>query len=96
MASALLKHGLSAGDIVSVVAPNVPCVYEAHFGTPMAGVVLNAINIRRHARMIAFFLEHSRTQALIVDEEFFPLVDDALAILTTLLVRQKWGLKGWT
>ncbi|KAG0603636.1 hypothetical protein M758_10G109100 [Ceratodon purpureus] len=81
MASALLKHGLSPGDIVSVVAPNVPSIYEAHFGVPMAGMVLNAINIRLDARMIAFFLEHSRTRALIVDEEFFPLIDEALAIL---------------
>lgn len=61
MVSALLKHGLSPGDVVSVVAPNVPSLYEAHFGVPMAGMVLNAINIRLDARMIAFFLEYSRS-----------------------------------
>uniref|UniRef100_A0A7I4EM26 AMP-dependent synthetase/ligase domain-containing protein n=1 Tax=Physcomitrium patens TaxID=3218 RepID=A0A7I4EM26_PHYPA len=85
MASALVKRGLSRGDIVSVVAPNVPCIYEAHFGVPMAGMVLNAINIRLDARMTAFFLEHSKTKALIVDEEFFPLIDEALGILSSKL-----------
>lgn len=85
MASSLLNHGLSAGDMVSVVAPNVPALYEAHFGVPMAGMVLNAINIRLDARTIAFFLEHSKTKALIVDEEFFPLIDDALFIVSEKL-----------
>ncbi|KAG0566101.1 hypothetical protein KC19_7G038700 [Ceratodon purpureus] len=85
MASALLRRGLARGDIVSVVAPNVPCIYEAHFGVPMAGMVLNAINIRLDARMVAFFLEHSRSTALIVDEEFFGLVDEALSILASKL-----------
>lgn len=85
MASALLKHGLSPGDIVSVVAPNVPCIYEAHFGVPMAGMIINAINIRLDARMIAFFLEHSKSKALIVDAEFFPLVEESLNILSSKL-----------
>jgi acyl-CoA synthetase (AMP-forming)/AMP-acid ligase II len=87
MASALLNRGLGYGDIVSVVAPNVPCLYEAHFGVPMAGMVLNAINIRLDARMIAFFLEHSKSKALIVDAEFLPLIEESLAILSSKLVR---------
>jgi acyl-CoA synthetase (AMP-forming)/AMP-acid ligase II len=100
LASALLVRGLARGDVVSVVAPNVPCLYEAHFGVPMAGMVLNAINIRLDARMVAFFLEHSRSTALIVDAEFLPLVDEALSILaaklgrTPLLVVAEDGLGG--
>jgi acyl-CoA synthetase (AMP-forming)/AMP-acid ligase II len=81
LASALLRHGLVAGDIVAVAAPNVPAMYEAHFGIPMAGMVLNAVNIRLDSRLIAFFLEHSRAKAVIVDEEFFPVFDGAFSIL---------------
>lgn len=85
MASSLLRNGLTAGDIVAVVAPNVPVMYEAHFGVPMAGMVLNAINIRLDPRMIAFFLQHSKAKALIVDEEFFPLIDAALSVMAEKL-----------
>lgn len=85
MASSLLRNGLTAGDIVAVVAPNVPVMYEAHFGVPMAGMVLNAINIRLDPRMIAFFLQHSKAKALMVDEEFFPLIDAALSVMAEKL-----------
>lgn len=85
MASSLLRKGLTAGDIVAVVAPNVPVMYEAHFGVPMAGMVLNTINIRLDPRMIAFFLQHSKAKALIVDEEFFPLIDTALSVMAEKL-----------
>lgn len=85
MASSLLRKGLTAGDIVAVVAPNVPVMYEAHFGVPMAGMVLNTINIRLDPRMIAFFLQHSKAKALIVDEEFFPLIDAALSVMAEKL-----------
>ncbi|KAH6558712.1 hypothetical protein KP509_1Z049400 [Ceratopteris richardii] len=63
---------------VSVVAPNVPAIYEAHFGVPMSGAVINCINIRLDARTISFLLQHSETKVIIVDQEFFTLVQDAL------------------
>ena len=46
LASALSRRGVGPGDTVAVLAPNIPPLLEAHFGVPMAGAVLNAINIR--------------------------------------------------
>src|ERR1041385_6689135 len=54
LASALARRGIGRGDTVAVMAPNVPEAFEAHFGVPMAGAVLNMINIRLDAETIAF------------------------------------------
>jgi fatty-acyl-CoA synthase len=59
LASALSARGISLGDTVAVMAPNTPPLLEAHFGVPMTGAVLNAINTRLDAAAIAFILEHS-------------------------------------
>jgi fatty-acyl-CoA synthase len=80
-ASALAKHGIGRGDTVALMAPNVPEAFEAHFGVPMAGAVLNAINIRLDADTIAFILKHGEAKALITDTEFAPVVGAALAKL---------------
>lgn len=63
-----------------MLAPNVPAAYEAHFGVPMARAVLNAINIRLDARTVGFFLEHADVKVVIVDQEFYPLVEEAIAV----------------
>jgi fatty-acyl-CoA synthase len=81
LASALARRGIGAGDTVAVMAPNVPELYEAHFGVPMAGAVLNALNVRLDAGTIAFILEHGEAKALITDREFAPTVKAALARL---------------
>ena len=65
---------------VAVIAPNIPALYEAHFGIPMAGAVLNPVNIRLNASTIAFLLGHSSAAAVIVDQEFFTLAEEALKI----------------
>ncbi|KAI7732171.1 hypothetical protein M8C21_018453 [Ambrosia artemisiifolia] len=65
----------------NVIAPNIPAMYEAHFGVPMSGAVLNAINIRLNAPTISFLLEHSSSAVIIVDQEFFKLAEQALQIL---------------
>ena len=57
LASALKNRGISKGDTVAVMLPNVPAMYEASFGVAMAGGVLNALNIRLNADSIAFMLE---------------------------------------
>lgn len=56
-------------------------MYEAHFGIPMAGAVLNTVNIRLNASTIAFLLGHSKSAIVMVDQEFFPLAENALKIL---------------
>ncbi|EXB55742.1 Acetate/butyrate--CoA ligase AAE7 [Morus notabilis] len=82
LASALSAHSIGLGSTVSVIAPNVPAIYEAHFGVPMAGAVVNCVNVRLNASTIAFLLGHSSSAAVIVDQEFFSLAEEALKILT--------------
>jgi len=81
LASALAARGIGKGDTVAVMAPNIPEVLECHFGVPMTGAVLNALNIRLDAEMIAFILRHSETKVLITDREFSPVVGRALGLL---------------
>ena len=78
LASALAKRGIGRGDTVAVMAPNTPPHWEAHFGVPMAGAVLNALNVRLDAETIAFILEHGEAKALITDSEFAPTIRAAL------------------
>ncbi|KAL3380157.1 hypothetical protein AABB24_000668 [Solanum stoloniferum] len=81
LASALTKRSITFGSTVAVIAPNVPAMYEAHFGIPMAGAVLNAVNVRLNADTIAFLLGHCSAAVVMVDQEFFPLAEEALKIL---------------
>jgi len=81
LAAALVKHGLGAGDTVAFVAANTPELFEAHFGVPMSGAVLNAINTRLDAAAIAFILRHSEARVLFVDREFSDTVKDAVSQL---------------
>src|SRR5262249_39648046 len=66
---------------VAVMAPNVPALLEAHYGVPMAGAVLNALNYRLDARSIAFILEHGDAKLLITDREFSETIERALGLL---------------
>jgi fatty-acyl-CoA synthase len=78
LASALQRRGLGKGDTVAIMAPNVPALLEAHFGVPLAGCVLNPLNIRLDAATLAFILEHGEAKALITDREFAPVIERAL------------------
>ena len=80
LASALAKRNIGPGDTVSVMAPNIPALYESHFGVPMTGAVLNALNIRLDAKTLAFILDHGEAKVLITDTEFSPVIKDALRI----------------
>jgi fatty-acyl-CoA synthase len=81
LASALEKRGIGVGDTVSVMSPNAPAMLEAHYGIPMAGAVLNALNYRLDAKTIAFILGHAETKILITDREYAGVIRDAVAIL---------------
>src|SRR5438552_14363596 len=81
LAGALARRGIGPGDTVAVMAPNVPALLEAHYGVPMAGAVLNALNYRLDARSIGFILGHGAAKLLIVDREFALLAKAALAEL---------------
>ena len=78
LASALIARGVGKGDTVSVMAPNVPALLEAHYGVPMTGAVLNALNYRLDAATIAFILNHANTKVLITDTEFSAVIKEAL------------------
>ncbi|WP_170452990.1 acyl-CoA synthetase [Ruegeria arenilitoris] len=78
LASALAARGVGTGDTVSIIAANIPEMYEAHFGVPMAGAVLNTINTRLDAPIIAFILNHAESKVLLVDPEFSGVVKQAL------------------
>jgi len=81
LASALVRRGINKGDTVSCMLPNVAPIYEAHFGVPMSGAVLNTLNTRLDAEAIAFQLQHAETRVLITDPEFSKIVKAALALL---------------
>src|SRR6185436_2822211 len=81
LAAALRGLGVRRGDTVAVMAPNIPAAYEAHFAVPMAGAVLNALNVRLDAATIAFMLAHGRAAVLLTDTEFAPVIREALARL---------------
>ncbi|TNC93666.1 MAG: AMP-dependent synthetase and ligase [Stygiobacter sp.] len=70
LASALMRSGVRAGQTVAILAPNTPAMLEAHFGVPMAGAVLNTLNIRLDAAAIAFILDHSEAKVFLVDKQF--------------------------
>ena len=78
LASALKNIGVGSGDTVAVLAPNIPATYEAHFGVPMCGAILNAINTRLDAATIAFILTHGEAKVLITDTTLFETAAQAI------------------
>ena len=79
LASALSRAGVRRGETVAIMAPNVPALLEAHFGVPMAGAVLNAINVRLDAATVRFILGHGNARAFIVDRDYAEVVREALS-----------------
>jgi fatty-acyl-CoA synthase len=79
LASALAQRGIKRGDTVSAVLANTPAMLECHYGVPMTGAVLNTINTRLDAAVIAFQFDHAETKVLITDREFSKAVKEALA-----------------
>ena len=82
LGSALTQRGITRGDTVSAMLPNTPAMLECHYGVPMCGGVLHSINTRLDAAIIAFQLDHAMSKILIVDAEFMPLMQEALALAT--------------
>lgn len=81
LASALVQSGIKKGDTVSIMAPNVPAMIEAHYAVPAIGAVLNSLNIRLDAEAIAFCLNHGKSKLLITDKEFSPIITAALKLV---------------
>jgi fatty-acyl-CoA synthase len=85
LAAALAARGIGRGDTVAMLAANTPELFEAHFGVPLTGAVLNAINTRLDAEAIAFILRHGEARLLICDREFSITARRALELLGTPL-----------
>ncbi|QJD71683.1 acyl-CoA synthetase [Marinobacterium sp. LSUCC0821] len=81
LASALIKAGIKKGESVSIIASNLPEHFEAHFGVPMTGAILNSINTRLDASAVAFILQHAEAKVFLVDKEFGELATAALGML---------------
>ena len=79
LASALARRGIGRGDTVAVMLANTPPMLECHYGVPMAGAVLNALNTRLDPAIVAFSLDHGGAKALITDREFSKVIGPALA-----------------
>lgn len=80
LASALAKRGVGIGDTVAIMSPNTPAMLEAHYGVPMCGAVLNALNYRLDAATIAFILQHGEAKILLTDREYSPTIREALQL----------------
>lgn len=83
LAGAFNKLGIGKGDTVAIMGANTPETYEAHFGVPMAGAVLNALNIRLDATTIAYILDHGEAKILLTDKEFSTTIKDALSLCSS-------------
>src|SRR3981189_2908114 len=80
-ASYLAGRGIGSGDTVAAMLPNIPAMNELHFAVPMAGAVLNALNIRLDAASIAFQLDHGGAKIILVDPEFSGVIAEALTLM---------------
>ncbi len=81
LASALQRRGVGPDDTVAIIAPNVPAMFEAHYGIPMTGAVINALNTRLDPGSVAFMLRHGEAKVLLTDRELSGTVSKALQML---------------
>ncbi|XP_058090712.1 butanoate--CoA ligase AAE1-like [Magnolia sinica] len=82
LASALAQMGISRGDVVAVLAPNVPAMYELHFGVPMSGAILSTLNTRLDSTMVSVLLRNSEAKIIFVDYQLLEIVRGALNLLS--------------
>jgi fatty-acyl-CoA synthase len=81
LAAALQALGVAPGSTVSTLLHNTPEMVEAHYAVPGIGAVLNTLNTRLDAPLLAWQMNHCEAGVLITDREFSPVVAQALAIL---------------
>jgi len=83
LAAALRALGATRGCTVSVMLPNTPEMIEAHYAVPAINAVLNTLNTRLDAPLLAWQLNHCEAQILITDREFSPVMGEAVRLLRT-------------
>lgn len=82
LASGLAQLGIAHGDVVAALAPNIPAMYELHFGVPMAGAVLCTLNVRHDSAMVSLLLRHSEAKIVFVDYQYLDIAHGAIKILS--------------
>ncbi|KAG1361055.1 Acetate/butyrate--CoA ligase AAE7, peroxisomal [Cocos nucifera] len=82
LASALSRLGISRGDVVAALAPNIPAMYELHFGVPMTGAILCTLNTRHDSAMLSVLLKHSEAKVVFVDDQLLEVTQGALKLLS--------------
>jgi 3-(methylthio)propionyl---CoA ligase len=80
LASALAQRGIKRGDSVAVMLANTPAMLECHYGVPMCQAVLNTLNTRLDAAIVAFSLDHAEAKVVIIDREFSKVMKEALEL----------------
>jgi fatty-acyl-CoA synthase len=80
LASALARRGIKRGDTVSALLANTPAMLECHYGVPMTRGVLNTLNTRLDASIIAFSLDHAEAKVVITDREYSKVMKEALSL----------------
>ncbi len=80
LAHSLQQKGIGVGDTVAIMSPNTPAMLEFHYGVPMCGAVLNALNYRLDPASIAFILQHGEAKILFTDREYSSTIKEALNI----------------
>ena len=83
LAAALAALGVGRGSTVSVMLPNTPEMVEAHYAVPALNAVLNTLNTRLDAPLLAWQMNHCEVQVLITDREFAPVMAQAVELLRT-------------
>ncbi|GJZ84082.1 probable acyl-activating enzyme 1, peroxisomal [Tanacetum coccineum] len=81
LASALNRLGISRGDVIATLAPNVPAMLELHFAVPMAGAIICPLNTRLDANMLSTLLKHSGAKILFVDCQLLEMAEEAIYLL---------------
>ena len=80
VAGGLAARGIGLGDTVSVLAPNLPELFELHFAVPMCGAVLSTMNTRLEPETVAYILDHSDSRLVLASTDMLPLVEAALRL----------------
>ena len=81
LANLIKNQNFNSGSTIAVMLPNIPVMWECHFGVPMATGVLNAINTRLDSHTVQFILEHGEAKLFIYDSEYSPIVEKAIVNL---------------
>jgi len=84
LASSLVERGISPGDVIATILPNIPAQVEAHFGIPAAGAVINTINTRLDVKTVAYIFDHGEAKIVLVDTQFLSLAKQAKDMCTGL------------